>query len=110
LNEESMNKITINGVTITGDSVMLVGGRVIVDGVEQPGEPLSGRVTMVVVEGRLGNLQTDASVTCGPVEGDVSAGGSVNSGDIGGNVSAGGSIRCGGIGGNVNAGGSIRHG
>lgn len=104
-----MGTININGRTYRGNNLSIVGGKVIIDGVTQDGEQLSGVVELRVTEGILGSLNTDCSVTCGNVQGYVSAGGSVECGDIGGAVNAGGSVRCGKVTGPVNAGGSVRH-
>lgn len=104
-----MARIVIDGRSFSGRSVSIINGRVTIDGVSQDGA-LSGVVEIRIVEGVLGELRTDAAVSCGRVEGNVSAGGSVNCDDVGGNVSAGGSANCGNIRGSVNAGGSVRHG
>lgn len=120
-----MASITINGRSFSGNNVSIVGGRIIIDGVEQTGDPLSGRVDLIVVTGSIGHLTTDASVECEAVTGNVTAGGSITCTNVGGNVDAGGSVqagpitgsvdaggsvRCGPVGGNVEAGGSVRHG
>ncbi len=105
-----MNRIIINGVTYTGaSSVSIVNGVVTIDGVRQSGT-VSGVVEVRVLEGVLGELHTDASVSCGEVRGNVHAGGSVNCESVGGSVKAGGSVNCDAVGGSINAGGSVRHG
>lgn len=105
-----MNRISINGVTYTGGrSITIVNGTVIIDG-KQQAVPVNGVVEVRVLEGSIGELTTDASVSCGEVRGNVQAGGSVNCNAVGGSVSAGGSVNCGSVGGLVNAGGSVRHG
>ena len=53
------------------------------------------------------NVSSDFSVSCGDVEGSVSAGADVNCGDVGGPVSTGGSVNCGDVDGPVSAGGSV---
>jgi hypothetical protein len=103
------SSITINGVSYRGSSVAIRGGKVIIDGKEQEGEPLSG-VVEVKVTGVLQNLKCDASVVCGDVKGNVSTGGSVTARDVGGSVSAGGSIFCGDVKGSITAGGSVVRG
>lgn len=99
--------ITINGKTYHGNNVSIIGGRVIIDGVEQKGDPLSGRVEVVVVSGMIENLRTDASVQCGAVGGNVDAGGSVDCDEVRGNVTAGGSVNCNDVGKSISAGGSV---
>lgn len=103
-----MNKITINGkeYATRGGSVVVAGNRVIVDGKDVGGEPLSG-IVEVWWDGPLASLKCDASVTCGEVLGSVRAGGSVRCANVGGDVDAGGSVNCGTVGGSVDAGGSV---
>lgn len=99
--------ITINGRSYSGSSVSIVGDRVIIDGVLQNGDRLSG-VISIEVTGDLADLTTDASATVtGDVRGNLSAGGSVTCGAVGGALNAGGSVSCGSISGRVNAGGSV---
>jgi transcriptional regulator with XRE-family HTH domain/cytoskeletal protein CcmA (bactofilin family) len=50
------------------------------------------------------------AVSCGDVEGDVSAGGSVNAGDISGDVSANGSVNAGDIEGDISSNGNVNAG
>lgn len=103
------SSITINGRTYIGGSISVINGTVIIDGVVQEGDKLSG-VVRIEVSGDLASLHTDASVTvAGDVRGDLNAGGSVTAGPVGGSVNAGGSISCGSVGGRVSAGGSVRH-
>lgn len=102
-----MSTITIDGRSFPGArSVSIINGRVTIDGVPQDGT-LSG-VVEIRVEGVLGELKTDASVSCGQVTGSVSAGGSVRCEGVGGGVNAGGSVNCGDVRGMVVAGGSVR--
>lgn len=102
-----MATIVINGHTFSGRSVSILNGQVTIDGVRQDGT-LSGVVEIKVTEGVLGEMRTDASVSCGDINGSVSAGGSVNCENIGGNVTAGGSVNGGNVKGSVSAGGSVR--
>jgi len=104
-----MGTITINGSTFNGNNVSIINGVVTIDGKAQNGT-VNGVVEIRIIEGAITNLTTDASVTCGKVDGDVQAGGSVNCDGIGGSINAGGSVRCDSVGGSVNAGGSVRHG
>jgi len=53
------------------------------------------------------NVSSDFSVSCGDVDGTVSAGSNVSCGDIDGSVNAGGNLDCGDIDGSVIAGGTI---
>jgi len=104
-----MGTININGQVYRGQNVSIINGVVTVDGVRQD-DKVSGVVEVRVLEGSLVDLTTDASVQCGLVTGNISAGGSVNCGDVRGSVNAGGSVRAGDITGSVNAGGSVRYG
>lgn len=101
-----MATVVIDGRSFSGRSVSIINGRVTIDGVAQDGT-LSGVVEIKVTEGVLGELRTDASVSCGSVTGNVDAGGSVNCNRVGGNVHAGGSVNCDDIAGSVMAGGSV---
>jgi hypothetical protein len=104
-----MSVITINGrrIEVQGSNVSVVNGVASVDGVVVE----SGLYGVVKVEweGPLANLQSDASVTCGNVNGSVNAGGSVNCRDIQAPANAGGSIHAQNIYGNVIAGGSVHY-
>lgn len=107
-----MNTIYVNGtkIQIEGNcsnvsiknGTISVGGSVIKEG-------LSG-IVEIKWEGDLASLETDASVNCDKVHGNVSAGGSVSCGDVGGSLNSGGSAKCKYAGGSVNAGGSVRIG
>ena len=102
--------ITIDGRTFSGNNVTIRNGIVTIDGVRQDGS-VNGVVEVRVAEGSLVSLETDASVTCGSVGGNVSAGGSVRAHNIAGAVSAGGSVSASGrLGGSISAGGSVRIG
>lgn len=102
-----MAHIVINGQHYSGDRVEVRGNVVLIDG--QAAETVKGvKILEVrVVEGVLGNLVADGSVTCWNVRGNVTAGSHVNCDDVGGHVSAGGSVNCDDVGGNVLAGGSV---
>jgi len=103
-----MSVITINGkrIEVKGSNVSVVNGVVSVDGMTVE-SGLQG-VVEVKWEGPVATLNTDASVTCGDIGGNVSAGGSVHSENIHGSVTAGGSVHAGDISGGVTAGGSIK--
>lgn len=100
-----MAKITINGVSYTGDNVSIVGNSVVIDGVTQSNT--KGPFEVRVIEGVLNSLNADGSVVCGAVAGSVTAGGSVTCDDVKGDVYAGVSLNCDDVGGNVKAGGSV---
>jgi hypothetical protein len=89
-----MGTIVIDGKTFKGNNVTIRNGAVIIDGASQPGI-LTGVVEIKITEGTISRLDTDASVTCGDVAGQVSAGGSVSCNNVGGSVNAGGSVRIG---------------
>ncbi len=93
--QKSMNRITINGKTITcpGSNVVIRNGKVIVDG-DTIQECSSGDIK-VVIEGDVNNIDCDGSVTVrGNVDGDIDAGGSVTCGNVSGDIDAGGSVKC----------------
>lgn len=104
------SNIVINGIRYEsqGGSISIHGGVVIIDGVVQGGDKLSG-IVKIELTGDLANLTTDASVTMtGNISGDLEAGGSVTiAGDVAGNIEAGGSVKCGNVNKNVSAGGSV---
>lgn len=105
-----MNVVQINGKTYTSNhSISITNGRVVIDGQEIT-EDAKNVMTIKVVEGSIGELNTDLSVVCENVTGNVKAGGSVNADNIGGNVDASGSVSCDKVGGSVNAEGSVSHG
>lgn len=125
---QGSGSVTINGKTYKGRNVLVVNGRVIIDGKDASDQPDGTAKTYNIhIEGSLNELKIEgygADVTVqGDVNGDllcdgsaavsgavgakVSAGGSVKCGDVHGSVNAGGSVKCGTIGGRVNAGGSI---
>jgi len=116
---KSMSSITINGKTYTGkNSISIINGEVIIDGMPQSGERLTGVVRVeitgdplsvttdspVVVKGDVkGDVKADGPVTCGEVGGNVEADGPVTCGSVRGYVEANGPCTCGNVGGNVTA-------
>lgn len=70
-----MNVIVINGkrITVEGNNVSVVNNRVYVDGKEVTDSALSG-IVEIKWEGPLATLRSDASVSCGHVNGNVMAG------------------------------------
>ncbi|UUZ75441.1 hypothetical protein LP414_27380 [Polaromonas sp. P1(28)-13] len=105
-----MATISVNGRNYAGSNITIRNGVITIDGVKQADDSTKGAVEIRVLEGTIGELNSDLSVNCNNVTGNVHAGGSVNCDDVGSNVSAGGSVNCDDIGGNVSAGGSVRHG
>ena len=99
-----MNRITINGKTITclGTNVVINNGKVIVDG-KTIQECNSGDIKVnkidcggsVEVHGNSGSIDCGGSCEVGgDVKGDIDAGGSVTCGNVSGDIDAGGSVRC----------------
>lgn len=98
----SGSSVTIDGKTFTGRNVSILGNKVVIDGVEQPGELVgpvsvtvngnaelvesgSGRIDVAVSAGRVKTMSGD--VQCGDVTGDVGTmSGDVTCGSIGGSV------------------------
>ena len=81
--------------------VVLYAGRTLVGG-----HPAAEKIEFCY-EGPALNIHSAFSVTCGDVEGNVSAGGSVTCDDVEGNVHASGSVICDQIDGDVRAGGNV---
>ena len=108
-----MNKITINGITITGGrSINISGDRIIVDGRDVTPD---AKTINIVVNGNIEQLSTDAVNTLeinGSIMGNVETGsGDVKCGDVRGSVRTGsGDVQCGSIGGSVKTGsGDVNH-
>ena len=108
-----MGTFNISGQTFRGNNISITNDRIVIDGKDVTDQydirPV-GILEITVLEGTIGTLTADGSVSCNDVTGDVSAGGSVKSGDVQGSVNAGGSVKCGSVGGSINAGGSVKHG
>lgn len=76
------------------------------------GQELLGHVpasenAVFTYEGPAINIVSAISVTCGDIEGSVSAGGKVSCGNVGGSVDAGSEVNCGDVAGNADAGSNI---
>ena len=71
--------------------------------------PAAEKITLHY-SGEVRNIDSAFSVTCGDVEGNVTAGSSVHCGDIAGPVAAGGNVNCGEIFGALKAGGNVKCG
>ena len=107
--EVKMNRITINGKTITcsGTNVVISNGKVIVDG-KTIQECNSGDIK-VTIEGDVNKIDCDGSVEVHGNSGSIDCGGSCEvSGDVKGDIDAGGSVTCGNVSGDIDAGGSVR--
>jgi len=89
-----MGTIIINGKRFVGNNITIRNGKVVIDGKAQDGE-MKGVVEVRVIEGVLGRVECDASVTCGEVWGNVAAGASVTGENVGGSIQAGGSVTAG---------------
>lgn len=90
-----MNKITINGKTITcsGSNVVINNGKVIVDG--NIIQKCSSYDIKVVIEGDVNKIDCVGSVEVHGNSGNIDCGGSCEvSGDVDGDIDAGGSVRC----------------
>jgi hypothetical protein len=105
-----MNTIQINGRIYNGNNVEIRNGVIKIDGVVQTDESAKDALEIRVLSGVIGQLDTDLSVNCGDVVGNVRAGGAVNCDDVGGHVIAGGSVNCDDVGGSVTASGSVNRG
>lgn len=109
IKEAKMNRITINGKTITcsGTNVVINNGKVIVDGnIVQ--ECNSGDIK-VTIEGNVNKIDCGGSVEVHGNSGSIDCGGSCKvSGDVKGDIDAGGSVTCGNVSGDIDAGGSVR--
>lgn len=105
-----MGIININGKIFEGNNIEINGDKIIIDGVVRRSD-VSGVVEVRILEGKVWNISSSASITCNDVEGDVQAGGSVSCASIKGDVQAGGSVKANGdIHGDIMAGGSVNRG
>lgn len=109
-----MNKININGVTITsGRSITITNGRVVVDGKDVTPDAKDIRIE---VQGNVDSISADVCsvlTVTGDVAGDVSTqSGDVQCGNVGGDVETmSGDVRCGTVAGKVKTmSGDVRHG
>lgn len=104
-----MNRITINGKTITcsGSNVVIRNGKVIVDG-KTIQECSSGDIN-VVIEGDVNKIDCGGSVEVHGNSGNIDCGGSCEvNGDVKGDIDAGGSVTCGNVSGDIDAGCSVK--
>ncbi len=107
-----MNRIVINGkeMNIQGSNFTIKNNKVFVDGKEIANGDDIQNANTIFIYGDVKNIETDKSVNCNDVSGDVYAKGSVNCDNIKGNLSAGGSVNCDDVGGSITAGGSVNCG
>lgn len=105
-----MGELYLNGKRYVGDNISVRNNKIFIDGKDVTDAELPSTILEISVSGTLARLDTDASVSCEDVSGDVTAAGSVNCDKVGGNVQAGGSVNCDDVGGSVTAGGSVNRG
>lgn len=87
--------------------VVLFAGHKLI-GADEKGERLYSRKQIEFqYEGPALNIWSDFNVSCGEVQGDVSAGGDVDCGAVCGHVQAGGDVNCDDVAGNLSAGGDV---
>ena len=90
--------------------VVLFAGHKLI-GADEKGERLYSRKQIEFqYEGPALNIWSDFNVSCGEVQGSVTAEGDVHCDDVGGDVQAGGDAACGDVAGHVNAGGDVQCG
>lgn len=101
--EKKMNRITINGKTITcsGTKKVIVDGNII--------QECNSGDLKVIIEGNVNKIDCDGSVEVHGNSGNIDCGGSCEvGGDVEGDIAAGGSVTCGNVSGDIDAGGSVR--
>ncbi len=107
-----MNRIVINGkeINIQGSNISIKNNKVFVDGKEIANSDDILKANTIFIYGDVKNIETDKSVSCNDVLGNVYAKGSVNCDNIKGNVNSGGSVNCDDVGGSIVAKGSVNCG
>lgn len=90
-------------------NIQINNGKVYIDGKLKENFNDSHKIELII-KGNVGEINTDCSVNCDDVLGNIKAGGSVNCDDVSGDVVAGGSVNCDNVGGNVIAKRSINMG
>lgn len=95
------NRVVIDGKSFSGRSVSIINGKVIVDGIEQPGS-LIGDIN-VTAEGNIDKLENaSGSIKANNVNTISTQSGNITCGDVNGSVSTmSGDVRCNSIGGSV---------
>jgi len=101
------NTINVNGkkYEVEGSNISVVNGKIYADGKLVNEEEV--KANTIEIQGNINSLETDLSVNCNNVKGDIKAGGSINCDNVGGNITAGGSVNCDKVKGNINAKGSV---
>jgi hypothetical protein len=99
--------VIVNGkkYEVEGSNISIVNNKIYSDGKLVNKEEINAN--SIIIEGNVENIETDLSVSCNNVKGDIKAGGSINCDNVGGNVTAGGSVNCDKVKGNINAKGSV---
>jgi hypothetical protein len=112
-NFQSKGTVIIGDSKFVGDNVSIVGGKVIIDGVEQSMDVSNQPQIDVTVYGDIKDIELGGgNLKCENVGGDVEVrGGNVTCNDIEGSVSSrGGNVTCGKVGGDVSSrGGNVIH-
>lgn len=104
-----MNKITINGTTIScsGNNVVISNGKVIVDG--NIIQTDIGNNAQVKIYGDINKVECSGSVEVHGNSGSIDCGGGCTvDGNVNGDIDCGGSCTCGEVSGDIDAGGSVR--
>lgn len=118
-----MATVIVNGKTLKcdGQSVSIVGNKVIIDGIvqadgDEPAEVLiHGNVSNlscdrnIEISGNVESVSGRGSINCRTVNGNIDGTGSINvNGDVHGDIRSGGSVNvCGNVQGSVKAGGAL---
>jgi hypothetical protein len=99
--------VVVNGkkYEVEGSNISIINNKIYSDGKLVNKEEINAN--SIIIEGNVENIETDLSVSCNNVKGDIKAGGSINCDNVGGNVTAGGSVNCDKVKGNINAKGSV---
>ena len=111
---QSNGRATINGVEIdipAGSSITVTNNHIFINGKsynDKDSKIKDKEIVQIVINGDVGNVESDIDVICKNVNGSVNCGRDCDiSGDVTGNVSAGRDIDCHKIGGSANAGRDI---
>lgn len=111
LTGKNMN-VNVGGRVFSGDKVHIsgdiVGGKVIINGIEQEGMVATPKITIEILGGSVHNVDTSQNLTCGEVTGNATAGMDLRCANIGGNAKAGMGIEAQDISGDADAGMEIK--
>jgi len=99
--------VIVNGkkYKVEGNNISVQNGKIYVDG--KLINKKEAKANNIIIEGNVENIETDLSVSCNNVKGDIKAGGSINCDNVGGNITASGSVNCDRVNGDINAKGSV---